>query len=145
ARERRAAQLAAGELRRVFRAGEAELPEQVARLVAIVGRPEPGLDVGQRCRVAAEVRFLRQIADRGARLREAGAVVWLDRAGGDAQQGRLARAVASDQADALAGRDAELGAFEQRRAAKGEGDVGELDERRGHGASFIASIGTRWQ
>ena len=50
---------------------EAELFQQIARLVRVVGGPEPGLDIGERRRVAGEIRLLRQIAHGGARLHEA--------------------------------------------------------------------------
>ena len=79
-----------------------------------------------------EVRLLRQVADGGARLHEARAAIGLDQAGGDLQQRRLARAVAADEAHALARRDRQLDAVEQRRAAEGERDIAELDEGRGH-------------
>ena len=71
---------------------------------------EAGLDIGERGRGAGEIRLLRQIADRRAGLHEPRAAVGLDQPGGDLEQGRFARAVAADQADALAGRDRELGA-----------------------------------
>ena len=54
------------------------------------------------------------------------------RAGGDLQQCRFARAVAADQADALAFADGKLGAFEQRRAAEGEVDVLQGEKRWRH-------------
>ena len=101
-RQRRAAGLAAGDMRGVLVAGEAELFDEIARLVMVVAGAEAGLDIGQRRLVLAEVRLLRQIADGGARLHEAAAAVGLDETGGDLQQRRFARAVAADQADALA-------------------------------------------
>ena len=78
ARERGAARLAAGEPRGIFLAGQAELFEQIARAVRIVARREPGLHIGERGGKAGEVRLLRQVADRRARLREARAAVGLD-------------------------------------------------------------------
>jgi len=49
-RERSAAQLPAREPRRVFIAGEADLLEQVARLVRVIAGPQSGFDVGARRR-----------------------------------------------------------------------------------------------
>ena len=110
ARQRRAPRLAAGEPRRRLVAGEPELLEEMMRLVAIITRPKAGLDVGQRRRRAGEIGLLRQIADRSTRLNEACAAVGLDQSRGDLEQGRLARAVAADQADALAGGHRQLDA-----------------------------------
>ena len=110
ARERRPPRLAARQARRVLAAVEAELLQQEARLVMIVARSEPGLNVGERRRRAGEIGLLRQVAHGGARLHEAGAAVGLDQPGGDLEQGRLARSVAANQAHALAGRDRELDA-----------------------------------
>ena len=104
ARERGAARLAAREVRGILAAVEAELFEQIARRVGIVAGPEAGLDIGERRGEAGEVRLLRQVAHGGAGLHEARAAVGLDQPGGDLEQRRLARAVAADQADALAGR-----------------------------------------
>ena len=129
ARERGAARLAAGEMRRVFAAGEAELLQQIARGMRVVGRPQAGLDIGERRGEAREVRLLRQIAHRRAGLHEHRAAVGLDQPGRDLQQRRFARAVAADQGHALAGRDRQLRARQQRRAAEGQRDVFELKER----------------
>ena len=118
---------------RVLLAAEAELLQQIARLVGVVARAQPGFDIGQRRRIAGEVRLLRQVADAGARLHEALAAIGLDQPGGDLQQRRLARAVAADEAHALARRHRQLDAVEQRRAAEGERDVAELEEGRRHG------------
>jgi hypothetical protein len=92
-------------VRRVFLAREAELLQKVARLVRVIARAQAVLHIGQGRRMAAEVRFLRQVAHRSARLHEARSAVGLDQTGGDFQQCRLARAVASDEAHALAGGD----------------------------------------
>ncbi len=86
----------------VFVAVQPELLHQIARLVVIVAGAEASLDIGQRRRVIAEIRLLRQIADGRARLHEAAAAVGLDGAGGDLEKRRFAGAVAADQADALA-------------------------------------------
>ena len=101
-RQRRAAGFAAGDMRGVFVAVKPELLQQIARLIVVVAGAEAGLDIGQRRRVIAEIRLLRQIADGGAGLHEAAAAVGLDQAGRDLQQRRFAGAVAADQADALA-------------------------------------------
>ena len=107
---------------------------QIARLIMVVAGAEAGLDIGQRRLVVAEIRLLRQIADGGAGLHEAAAAVGLDQAGGDLQQRRFAGAVAADQADALARRHRQLDARQQRRAAKGQRDIFQLDQRRRHGS-----------
>ena len=131
-RQRRAAGLAAGDMRGVFVAGEPELLHQIARLVMIVAGAKASLDIGQRRLVVAEIRLLRQIADGCARLHEAAAAVGLDKAGGDLEQRRLAGAVAADQADALARGHRQLDARQQRRAAEGQPDIFQLDQRRRH-------------
>ena len=133
ARERRPPQLAAREIGRVLGAVEAELLQQVARLVRIVGGPEARLHISERVGKAREVGLLRQIADRRARLHEALALVGLDQPRRDPQQGRFARAVAPDQAHTLARGYRQPCAFQQRRAPEGQSDVGELEERRSVG------------
>ena len=134
ARKRGTAHLAAREMRGVLVAGQAELLQEIARLMQVVGRSEAGLDIGERRRIAAEIGLLRHVADRRARLHEALAAIGVDLARGNPQQRRLAGAVAADEADALASGYGEVHAFEQRRAAKGQGNVAQLDERRGHSA-----------
>ena len=134
--QRGAAGLAAGERRGVFRAAEAERAQQGGGPVAVglggVGA-EAGFDIGQGGREAGQVRFLRQVADGGAGLDEAAAGIGGQQAGGDAQQARFAAAVASDQADTVAGADRERGAGQQWRGAEGEGDVLEGEQRGRHG------------
>ena len=132
ARERRAPRLAAGKARGVFVAGEPELFEQVARAMGVVAGRKARLHIGERGGEARQVRFLRQIADGGAGLREACAAIGLHRSGGDLQERGFARAVAADQADALALADRQLRAFQQRRAAEGEVDVLQGEKGRGH-------------
>ncbi|GAA0000798.1 hypothetical protein BRDID11002_07980 [Bradyrhizobium diazoefficiens] len=117
---------------RVLVAGQPELLEEIARLMLVVAGRKPRLDIGERSLVVAEVRLLRQIADRGARLHEACAAVGLDQASRDSQQCRFAGAVAADQTDPLASRNVELDAVQERRAAKRQLDVLELDQRRRH-------------
>src|SRR3954452_21997595 len=98
----------------------------------VVAGTETGLDIGQRGLVIAEVRLLRQIADGRARLYEAAAAVGLDQAGCNLQQRRFAGAIAADQADALARRHRQFDARQQRRAAKRQPDIFQLDQRRRH-------------
>ncbi len=131
-RERRAPCFAAGKSRWVLVAGEAELLEQILRLMRVVARRQAGAHIGERGRMAGEVRFLRQVAQRGARLHETRAAVRLDQSGRDLQQCRLARPIAADEAGALAGRHRQFDAFEQRRAPEGERNIGELNEWWGH-------------
>ena len=54
------------------------------------------------------------------------AVLRLDKAGGDLQQRRFARAVAADERDAVARPTLQVGAVKQRRAAEGQHDVVEF-------------------
>ena len=95
--------IAAGQMRGLFVAVQAELLQDVAGLVVVIAGAEAGLDIGQRRLVIGEIRLLRQIADGGAGLHEAAAAIRFDQSGRDLQQRRLARAVAADQADAFAG------------------------------------------
>ncbi len=132
ARERSAPRLAAGKARGVFVAGETELFEQVARAMGVVAGREARLHIRERGGKARQVRFLRQISDGGAGLGETRAAIGFHRSGGDLQECGFARAVAADQADALAFADGKLGAFEQRRAAKGEVDVLQGEKRWRH-------------
>ena len=149
-RQRGAAGFAAGDMRRVFVAAEAELFDQIARLIMIVAGTEPGLDIGQRRGETGKIRLLRQIADGGAGLHEAAAAIGLDQPGGDLEQRRFAGAVAADQADALAGRHRQFDARQQRRAAKGQPDIFQLDQRWRHASTSILSCcglrrrGWRW-
>ena len=132
ARQRGAAGLAAGQVRGIFVAVQPELLQQIAGLVVVVARAEAGFDIGQRGREAGKIGLLRQIADGRAGLHEAAAAVGLDEAGRDLQQRRFAGAVAADQADALARRHRQFDARQQRRAAEGQLDVFQLDQRRRH-------------
>ena len=105
----------------------------IAGLIVVVAGAEAGFDIGQRRGEAGKIRLLRQIADGGAGLHEAAAAVGFDQAGGDLQQRRFAGAVAADQADALGCRHRQFDAGQQRRAAEGQRDVFQLDQRRRHG------------
>ena len=106
---RGAAGLATRQVVRMLLAGEAEFAEQIGGAVMLVTLAHPGLDVFEHGVEPRHVGLLRQIAHGGARLHEAVALVGFDEPGGDLQQGRLAGAVAADEADALAGSDRELG------------------------------------
>jgi len=83
-----------------------------------------------------KIGLLWQIADAGARLHEALAVVRLDQAGCDLQERGLARAVSPNQADALARSNGQFDAVEQGRATEAERDIAELYEWRGHSAPW---------
>ena len=96
--ERRAPAFAAREMRRILLAGEAEAFQQIARAVRIVARGQPGLDEGGSGGEAGQIGALRQIADGHRGLHETRAGIRLDHSRGDLEQGRLARAVAADQA-----------------------------------------------
>ena len=75
ARQRRAARFAAREARGVFLAGQPELFEQITRAMRVIAGCEARFHVGERCGEAGQVRLLRQVADGGARLREARAAI----------------------------------------------------------------------
>src|SRR6516164_2175723 len=112
---------------------QAELFQQVFCRIAVIAGSQARFHIVQRRSVGGKIRFLRQIADRGPGLHEAAAAIGLDQARRDLEQGRLTRAVAANQADALGGRHGEFDAAEQRRAAEGQRDVFELNQRRRHG------------
>ncbi len=97
--------LAARKARGVFVAREAEFSEQQTSGMRIVERTEARLDeVGCR-REAREVRLLREIAQRYARLQKALAAIEIELARGDPEQRRLSRAVAPDEAQPRAGQN----------------------------------------
>ena len=89
------------------------------RLERAGGRVEPGL--------------LGQIGDRSARSLEALAGIQLDQACERLEQGRLAGAVAADQADAIGRRDRHGQRREQRLGAEADGGVAQREQGRGHG------------
>ena len=97
--------LAAGQLVRVFLAGQAEILHQIGGAIGIVGGSEPCLDIGADSRETLHVGNLRQIAHGRRRLAEHLAVLRFDQAGGNLQQRRLAGAIAADQCDVVAGGD----------------------------------------
>ena len=132
--DRGAADLAAGEALRVLLAGEAQFAQQIGAAVRIIRRAEAGLNVIQNGCMGREVRLLREIADRGAGLHPALALVRLDHAGGDLEERRLARAVAPDERHALALGDGEFGIFENGPAAEGEADATEMKKNPAHGS-----------
>ena len=61
-------------------------------------------------------------------MHEAFAGIALGETGGDLHECGFARAVTADEADAIAVLHAEVGAFEQRRAAERQADVFETEE-----------------
>ncbi len=136
--ERGAAGFTAGQMRGVFVSGEAELLDEIAGRIGIVGRPQAGLGIGKGRRKSGKVRLLRQVAHQRARLDKHRAAIGLDQPGGNPQQSRFAGAVAADQRHALAGRDRQFGPGEQRRAAEGQRDVFELQKRRSHVALSLS-------
>ena len=135
ARQRGAARFATGDVRRIFFAAETELLDQIARLIVVVAGIEAGLDIGQRGGKTGKIRLLRQVADGGAGLHETAAAIRFDQAGGDLEQRRFAGTVAADQADALAGRNRQFDARQERRAAKGQLDIAQLNQRWRHAVS----------
>ena len=129
-------------LSRVFLPGEAELLQQMAGKMGIIARPKAGFDIGKRRCKAGKIRLLRQISDNGAWLRENRAAIRFDLSGGDFEQGRFARSVASNKCHPLAGRDGQLDAGQKRRAAEGQRDVLELKKGWCH-VAVSAAEGTR--
>jgi hypothetical protein len=79
--------------------------------------------------MAGEIGLLRQGGDGGAGLGEAGAAIGDRLAGQNPEQGRLAGAVAADQAEALAGRDAEIDAVEDGLVSQVIADAGQRQQR----------------
>ena len=77
AASRSAARLAAGKLPRILLPSEAELLEDIARGMRIVGRPQSGFDISERGGKAGKIRFLRQVAHHGPGLHEDGSPVRL--------------------------------------------------------------------
>ncbi len=139
--QRGAPPLAAREPRRVLLAGEAEAPGAACGDMGIVERRQAGLDIGHDGREVGKVRLLRQIAQARAGLEKALAGVDLDLAGGDLEQGRFARAIASDKAQPRAGRDRQIDAFEQRLAAEREGHALQGQQRgRSHESFRVKGI-----
>ena len=129
--DRRAACLAAGQRFRIFLAGEPEPFKHRGHAIRIVERPEVALGKGAGGRVAGKVGLLREIAHRRAGLQEAHARIRLEHAGRDFEQRRLARAVATDEAESLTALDRQAGAFEQGAAASAQRKVDVLESEKG--------------
>ena len=136
--QRRAAGLAAREILRLLVPAQAKLAQQVAHAVLVVIRPETCQHIVHDIGVGGKVRLLRQIAHGRTRLKEARAGIEGDLARGDLQQRGFARAVAADEADALARPHRERCPGEQRHGAEGYGNVGEQQERWGSHAGCLA-------
>jgi hypothetical protein len=83
--------------------------------------------------MAGKVGLLGEVAHRRAGLHKARAAIRFDEPRGNFQERRLAGSVASDQARALARPDREFRVREERRAAKSERDVLEVEKRRRNG------------
>ena len=98
---------------------------------------EPCLDIGQGCLEQRQIRLLRQIPDGGARLGEAASGIRLHQTGSDAQQGRLPRAVPSDQAQPVPGPDRQSGAGQHRGRTKTEADILQQDQGWRHGRQCL--------
>ena len=140
ARQRRTPRFAARQMRGIFITMQAELFQKISGLVVVIARRQPGFDISERGRKAGKIRLLRQIAHRGARLHEPAAMVGLHQPGDDLQQRRFARAVAADQAEPIASGHGQFDAGEQRRAAKSQRDVFQLNQRRRHNGSGVAQV-----
>ncbi len=136
--KRGAAGLATREILGLLVPAQAKLAQQVANAVLVVIRPETCQHIVHDIGVGGKIRLLRQIAHGGTRLKEARAGIEGDLARGDLQQRGFARAVAADEADALARPHRERCPGEQRHGAEGYGDVGEQQERWGSHAGCLA-------
>src|SRR6202035_2232323 len=127
-RQRGTARFAAREFRRIFLPGETELLQEATGGMAVVARPQAGLDIGERRRGPRKIRLLRQVAHHGSGLDEHGTAVRLDKRRRDLQQGRFAGSIAPDQRYALIRTDGKLRAREKWGAAEGQGDIFKLKE-----------------
>jgi hypothetical protein len=120
-------------LERFLRPGEARHVGRVRRSVVLDEEAGDGAEaLGHRLVHGprrAQHRLLRDRRDRKARRAPHAAVVRLRAALDQLQQARLARAVAADEAHALARLEDEVGMVEQGNVAVGEAGGGELDER----------------
>ena len=129
-RQRGAARLAAGERRGIAAALEPDLRQE--RRGPVVGRTvrigQAGGNVVRHAGMTGEIRFLRQGGHRGAGLGEAVARIVDRLAGQDAQQARLAGAIAADQRQPLARRHREVDAVEDGLVAEVKADAGEGQE-----------------
>ena len=133
ARKRGAARFAAGEMRRVFCAGEAELLQQIAGGVAdrrsAAGRPRHRPSVGGK---AGKIRLLRQIAH------DAPGCTNTEPRSGSTSPAAIFSSVDLPEplrptSETRSPVDTDSSApVEQRRAAKGQCDVFELQKRRSH-------------
>jgi hypothetical protein len=123
ARERGATAFTARQGLRVFGTREAEGIEEVLGPIFIITRPQALLDIGEGRLIGREIRILWEIADGRARFGKATAGIVLDEAGGYLEKGGLARAIAPDKRNSLAGRDNKLGCLEKLRAAKSQLDI----------------------
>src|SRR3546814_9350818 len=83
--------------------------QQIGDAIGIVAGTEARFRIGLYGRIAVEIGSLLQIADGGAGMAKDLAGLRLDHAGGDLHQGRLAGAIASDEADAVRGLDLQAG------------------------------------
>ena len=95
------------------------------------GALDVGGEDGVERRGGARGGFLRDIAEARALGHVGAAVIGLEHAGDDADERRLAGAVATDQADATAGRQRRGCAVEDRAAAEAHGDAVEVEHGRG--------------
>ena len=80
----------------------------------------------ERSRKAGQIRLLRQIGEARVGLDEARSPVGRNLPRRDPEQGRLARPVATDDGDALAGGNRQFGAVQKRRAAERQASVSQL-------------------
>ena len=131
--ERGPPRLAAGEMGRVLISGEAEAIQQSGAAMLVVAGAEAGLHVIQRSFEAGQIRLLRQVADGGAGLEEAGAPIGLQHPGRDLQQGGLAGPVAANEANPLPGAHTDRRTIQQGLRPQRRMDILEEKKRGCHG------------
>jgi hypothetical protein len=127
--KRRTPRLAAGKALWVLFPGQAQMLQEIGDAIAIVAGAEPRFGIGLDRLEAVEVRRLVQIADGHRGVPEDLARLRLGKAGCNPHQRRLAGAIAADETDAVAGFDLQAGAGEKRRAAEGQEDIVEFQNR----------------
>ena len=122
-RQSRSPGLAAGEGGGRLLTRKPQLAQKQARPIGVVARPMSALDIGQHRLVFAEIRLLRQVAERDARLHEPRSAIRLDEARRDLHECRFAGPVPADDANSIAFGDRQVGILEKRRSAESQGNV----------------------
>ena len=136
ARQRRAARLAARKRGGIFRAGQPQIAQQIKGPVGIFAGLEPGLDIIAGGGKAARIGLLRQIADGGAGLGEARAAIGFDQPAAILSRVDLPEPLRPTRHSRSPAADAQFRAVQQAGAAKGDGNVFQVQQRR-HGPRYL--------